>query len=370
MKRVLFLSIGAVLMVSWIAATALPKTADHLDNLTVHEWGTFTSVAGVDGQAVRWRTYSKPGDLPCFVERFAGVFKDGLFGTVRMETPVLYFYGPSDVRANVKVQFPKGMLTEWYPKAVVKDNAYNTIEWRDIRVSSQVANTFPSGGSSHYYAARETDAVPVQVGDQTEKFLFYRGVGNFAVPLAAKLEGDGRIQLQNLGKDAIHGVILFENHNGHVRYRLSDTLAGGTTVESESPSQQVETLFADLENVLVGHGLYPKEAKAMIATWRDSWFEEGTRVFYIVPETVIDSVLPLQVQPAPAQIARVFVGRMEIITPAIEQDVRRAAEANDRETLKKYGRFLGPIAERIGLKSAVLDAVYSEVLSQSAACAR
>ena len=108
------------------------------------------------------------------------------------------------------------------------------------------------------------------------------------------------------------------------------------------------------------------EAKAMIATWRDSWFEEGTRVFYIVPSRMIDSVLPLQIQPAPAQVSRVFVGRMEIITPAMEQDVRDAVTRNDRATLGKYGRFLEPIAERIGLKSPVLDAIYSEAFNQAA----
>ena len=35
----------------------------------VHEWGTFTSVAGENGQAVDWLPLSGPSDLPCFVER-------------------------------------------------------------------------------------------------------------------------------------------------------------------------------------------------------------------------------------------------------------------------------------------------------------
>ena len=36
-------------------------------DLVVHEWGTFTSVAGPDGQAVPWRPLSGSSDLPCFV---------------------------------------------------------------------------------------------------------------------------------------------------------------------------------------------------------------------------------------------------------------------------------------------------------------
>src|SRR2546422_836416 len=37
--------------------------------LIVHEWGTFTSVAGQDGQAVNWEALGGPQDLPCFVTK-------------------------------------------------------------------------------------------------------------------------------------------------------------------------------------------------------------------------------------------------------------------------------------------------------------
>jgi hypothetical protein len=53
----------------------------------------------------------------------------------------------------------------------------------------------------------------------------------------------------------------------------------------------------------------------MVDTWRDSWFERGRRIFYLVPRATIDSILPLDVKPAPASIARVFVGRIELATP-------------------------------------------------------
>ncbi len=36
--------------------------------LIAHEWGTFTSVAGEDGSAIRWAPLSLGApDLPCFV---------------------------------------------------------------------------------------------------------------------------------------------------------------------------------------------------------------------------------------------------------------------------------------------------------------
>ena len=38
----------------------------------------------------------------------------------------------------------------------------------------------------------------------------------------------------------------------------------------------------------------------MIDTWRDSWFEEGMRIFYILPRKAVDGVLPLKITPSPA----------------------------------------------------------------------
>jgi hypothetical protein len=69
-------------------------TADEhtLPDLTVHEWGTFTAIAGKDGRAVEWLPLGLPRyppstDLPQFVEHINGVnFKLGLRGTIRMES--------------------------------------------------------------------------------------------------------------------------------------------------------------------------------------------------------------------------------------------------------------------------------------------
>jgi hypothetical protein len=85
----------------------------------------------------------------------------------------------------------------------------------------------------------------------------------------------------------------------------------------------------------------------MMETWKDSWFEEGSRLIYIVPRGFIDNVLPLTIDPEPGQIVRVFVGRLEIVTPATAMAVRTAVASNDEATLNKYGRFLEPILQTI-----------------------
>src|ERR1700751_5817331 len=90
MKRASFQLLWALFLLLVIATVVLPKPVDDMP-ATVHEWGTFTSVAGDDGNAVQWRTFAGRPDLPCFVYSFGGI-KGNLSGTVRMETPVLYFY--------------------------------------------------------------------------------------------------------------------------------------------------------------------------------------------------------------------------------------------------------------------------------------
>jgi hypothetical protein len=95
----------------------------------------------------------------------------------------------------------------------------------------------------------------------------------------------------------------------------------------------------------------------MVATWRDSWFEEGTRVFYVLAPREVDTILPLTIDPDPVQTARVFVGRMDVITPQVLESVRRAIVARDDATLGRHGRFLGAIAARlVGQGAAGLEA--------------
>ena len=65
------------------------------------------------------------------------------------------------------------------------------LDWSGVTLAA-ATTAFPTEqGKSHYYAARATDALPLRVGSQSEKFLFYRGVANFDVPLSARAADDG-----------------------------------------------------------------------------------------------------------------------------------------------------------------------------------
>lgn len=94
--------------------------------LRVHEWGTCTSIAGRDGQAVAWSPLAGSTDLPGFVEHFRNSgCRLGLRGTVRMETPIVYFYDSNEENVSVKVRFSNGVITEWYPRASRVEPAAN-----------------------------------------------------------------------------------------------------------------------------------------------------------------------------------------------------------------------------------------------------
>jgi hypothetical protein len=331
--------------------------------MTVHEWGTFTSVAGESGQTIPWRPFGQPTDLPCFVSLLnpsnlkvaPGGYLPSLKATVRMETPVLYFYSAADETARVKVGFPQGLITEWYPQAVVPPvtpwlDMYATtgsIEWPEVKVRpAATANLPDEGDGSHYYSARETDASIVQVGRQSEKFLFYRGLASFPVPLSVQSHGNGTFDVRNTGTHEVGDVILFENYGGRVAYRMLGRVRDNATVFRPT-SGDVPSLRKDLQDILVKNGLYPREAAAMLETWRDSWFTEGTRLFYLVPQPAVESILPLDIDPKPSQVARVFVGRIEVITPTTENAVISAIRANDSRALTGHSRFLEPIVQRI-----------------------
>lgn len=356
MKKTILAAILAV-----AAITLVGKEPDR-NPVTAHEWGTFTSVAMDTGAPVRWAPWTGPADLPCFVHWGLTQAKFQLSGLVRMETPVIYFYAQQPATLSVKVDFPKGLITEWYPEASKVQSAPipkaplpvvaegGGIAWDKVELLPGSNETFPmEKRESHYFAARATDAAPLRAGKEQEKLLFYRGVGNFTPPLSVRYPGDGKIELRNTGNDAIPVAIAFENQNGTVGYRVVRDLKSQISIDVPAMNGDIARLHKELARELVAAGLYEKEAAAMIETWRDSWFEPGTRVFYLMPRAQVDAVLPLKIDPTPANVARVFVGRVEVLSPWTERQIVDANQRQDVVTLKKFDRFLEPFAAQMRL---------------------
>jgi hypothetical protein len=364
-------------------------------SLTAHEWGTFTSIAAKDGHAAGWLPLTGSTDLPAFVEHFQTPdFKGGLRGTVRMETPVLYFYTNHPTTISVHVSFSQGLITEWYPHAnrvepvglqsqtrmvsYLQDwsrrqkQPDSSISWDSIALEPNSSASLPrEGRTNHYYAARQTSSTPLriktQASEQVEKFLFYRGVSSFSVPVSAKLAHDGKILAQNLITQEIPAMLLFERRGDKLGLRIADATATQSTLDPPELNVNMDSLKQAVEDMLIAQGLYHDEAQAMFETWRDSWFEEGSRLLYIVPRQFVDSVLPLSINPTPAQTVRVFVGRLELITPATQRAVEQALAAHDQSTLTRYGRFLVPILENMiaSERNSAKKAQFNEYLNNA-----
>ncbi|MFN7973087.1 MAG: hypothetical protein U0166_12180 [Acidobacteriota bacterium] len=326
-------------------------------SFVVHEWGTFTTIAGPDGKPVLWRPLAGHDDLPAFVHRIDRLpqgLRAGLpsklqrTAQVRMETPVIYFYGDREMTASVRVLFPSGQITEWYPEA--ETVAGGVIDWGRFAIvpGAEIAPPVEEA-PSHYYAARDVDAAPVRVcgqaGIETDRFLFYRGVGDFTPAVTARLDGT-RVVIDNTGASGVQ-VILFENRGGRVGFRSDRMVVSSVTMdrpELTAAAGDLEGIAAELVRVLTSEGLYEKEARAMVATWRDSWFEPGLRVFAVLPRSATDEVLPLTVDPRPDDVVRVMVGRTELITPEMESAVRKAVASG---APLPFGRFAEPILREI-----------------------
>jgi hypothetical protein len=324
--------------------------------------------------------FNQPGSLN------RALLKDQFYARQRMETPVTYFYTDVPRTVNVRVDFPKGALTEWYP--VVKkfqsgkaDDSFKItghayLDWgtvhltppkqfADIRVKGPKGQPFPTSlppvdANNHYGRARETDSAIVETvdaehGSHFEKFLFYRGVGNFELPMKLAALGDDRFEVTNAGDEASGVLLLMRITNGLVRFSRIDPVGARSTVEATLPETEstVDQLTDVMVRELTAAGLYQRESLAMVNTWRSNWFgENGTRLLYLVPQKQTDKLLPLKVEPAPDEQVRVLVGRLETITPEdCQQLVQRLAGKNTDDKpsdewvsheLKSLGRFAEP----------------------------
>ena len=341
--------------------SAAPAKQDVGEQFVVHEWGTFSTFSGSDGKHLKF--YPDDRDLPQFVHSRHRNIKGGLPDVfVSLETPVLYFYTDRAVTASVRADFPKGRMTEWYPQASRPPS--DSLTWENLKIAPKDRPTFPrEKGKSRYYAARETDATPLQIADdkgkiEQEKFLFYRGVADLQMPLSVRALGRGAFQVKNTARESLPAFVLVRVQDSKVRFKVYDHLSQGAEMDAQEPQEESTTakLEEAVAELLMREGLYEKEARAMVKTWSFDWFgEDGTRILYLVPSRLTDELLPLRITPKPSALLRVLVGRHDVLTPERESDIDvlvkkldgpspGEAKASDR-ALNELGRYRWPAQE-------------------------
>lgn len=357
----------------------------------IHEWGTFTSLQDESGQALGGiNTDDEP--VPHFVHGVRMVIQPhtefpqvGGKGfpfchpdvTMRLETPVIYFHPPPGAAngqsADVRVKFRGGWLTEFYPDALsdapgqtnsvfqfvhMGSDTVGNLEWNNLQIggdwslTNTLAHVWTSPRNVQAALVRNTDG-------ESEKFLFYRGVGHMDAPLTISRDTDSgellfHSQLEDLPVDRqlmIHSMwlvdiqpdgkiafrtlppIWLDSDSGKVLMRTPATFAPG-----DYSTANFGKLKTSLKSALLSEGLFDDEAQALLNTWEVSYFKgPGLRVFFLCPRAWTDYYLPLQIS-LPAQINRVMVGRIELVTP------------EQRKKLQKLAAFSPAVIDEQGLK--------------------
>lgn len=358
--------------------------------LVVHEWGTFTSVTGSDGKLLEGMHHEEEA-LPAFVYSRAGVsigsrtnvpLNKGLEGTPtgvtqKLETPVIYFYGDA-VQAHVRVDFPRGVVSEWFPAAssfgpaIMRATSETAplptggfMEWQVDLMPGMTASSFPAVPAANIWSpSRRVASLPVRVGSagENEQFIFYRGLGTFELPFTIEVGTGDEISIHNRSAEASPAVFLLRVHEGGGAIVSLGSIAGGASLRGVPLPQggkehdldvYVTTARERISEALVASGLYPDEAQAMVDTWSKSYFQTfGLRLLYVVPREWTDTLLPLAVEPTPAALVRTLVGRIEVLTTSEERAVvGRVGDALARgvspaEVIAALGRLAEPKLRR------------------------
>jgi len=372
MMRIAF---AAVLLLGTAGFAAEPSNEpsnELRDEFVIHEWGTFTVLQDAEGKTLSGVNVNEE-PLPAFAhDLFPGVVKDGFryfpslgarskglpprfaSATMRLETPVIYLYPPNEKQSadetetiDIAVRFNGGWISEWFPQASVSAPGFDksrrdlgvlnaetegSISWNKVTVNSE-GTPYPT--KHHVWLApREVSAPVLSVGDEAEKYLFYRGVANITAPLrVVQNEKTGDCQIFETAPEsssfASRKLWLVDiSESGKVAYETVSVSAGTTNKTAEDrliatapfvfPEDRytkgnLASLKEEMKSALIEEGLFEDEAVAMLKTWDLSYFQStGTRLFFTLPREWTDEVLPMEVS-QPAQIERVMIGRIEML---------------------------------------------------------
>jgi hypothetical protein len=325
-----------------------------------------------------------------------------------METPVIYFYSEEGFQGTVEIGFRGGSISQWWPprqggevppkydppkldldadglpmtptpaffeklrttgRIDFGESQYEgAIRW-DFEVMKPdprlEENVFRSGETLNWLRPRQTASNVIKAGGEFEKYLFYRGVGNITLPLELKVDSRETLTLRNTGKDAIPYALVYERTPaGRVGiYELKRGIDPGATITVEESAlfppvkekpgyapPRVGPEFEMMVEGLIGSGLRPDEASAMVQTWWDSYFEKpGLRVFWVVPGAETERILPLKITPKPREMVRVLVGRSEVLRPRFEKQLVKEFQAKKRDAwnVREADRYGSAYQERV-----------------------
>jgi hypothetical protein len=326
-----------------------------VQKLVVHEWGTFTclqeengnSISGINSDEAPLPAFTHsiaPGDIP----RFRGKSRTDLLRpdiTMRLETPVIYFHPPKGMKEpiiiDVRVTFKGGWLTEYFPDAEADEvfqgmpltsESTGRLKW--LRLSVGTNGQGPPTDSRVWTAPRDVDAANLTAaGGESERYLFYRGIGHLDAPvrvlrIGTELALTSQLDPKTLKEMTVGGGWFVDSRpDGTLAFRRLNpfALTAGNQRASVRTSAEFEAgefapgnlgkLRAEMHKAIVADGLFADEAEALLNTWEVSYFKSaGQRVFFLVPAAWTNAVLPLDIS-RECKLQRTMIARIELVTP-------------------------------------------------------
>lgn len=337
-------------------------------NLTVHEWGVFSTFnnaayANYD-LATEWaslpdyfyRQFSAPRLKKVSIHSLQTILKK----------PIIYFYTDQPkMNLDAKVSFSVGAPFVWWPatSSPVQSGdvtpgkpaaAVRTLEWSGVLTDDPTATPIraerfngrstvvplPPGTPQNAWldqarikgpAMFTTNAGPKDVNVQaptilfdSERFLYYDGLAPAMDYVRCADVAVDSIWVENSAKFAIANLIMVDGRDAKaVRFTRLEKIKPGEKlkvvlkdVPADWPGAIAKTFGQDLCHA----GLFDNEVDSVLAIWKKGLFDRpGITAIYLLPQSEYDRLLPLTVSPAPGKIVRVGVvlhGQLEM-TPAI-----------------------------------------------------
>lgn len=352
--------------------------------LLAHEWGTFTTVHTEEGNTVEAINYLEDYQknvLPGFVHRISDFdplipfTKSSIKGhpdiTMRLETPVLYFYPPANFDYNQKIDvnviFHGGLLNEFYPmgesrhenlhypdrqnennflqKGLMNETSKSFVSWKNIQIGGPWA--LPETDANVWLAPRQVESSYVKTENgETERYIFYRGLAHLKSIIRTEHQTEYTRKSDQADIERKIMVKVFAPDSWPFKDQTSFTIprlwfvyiaGNGNLVYAEyknikvhknkDPAKPVKVatlqftekdyinfhqLRDSIKQALVQDGLFDAEAEAMLNTWNYHYFNKpGARVLFILPKIWADKYLPIQIS-VEHDIVRTFIGRIDL----------------------------------------------------------
>jgi hypothetical protein len=297
--------------------------------LVVHEWGVFSvyedEEAALQAMRAEWM------GLPKFIYGVRELSRNMPYrGPVRK--PVIYLHCPQPMTVDLNVSFAKGRAMVWYPATVTPNSEKpdtRMLHWKlYLKEPPKEGDFRPPAGfqaadvpAEHWFARlRDVDAGELfsegswnrfGASWDREKFVYYDGF----VPAPQCLEvifKDDKIGLKSLVDFPVHDLFVIDRRQpDKVRVARRDEVASKAELADLAMKEvHGERWLADAANDLLDRlqkaGLHADEAKGLVHTWKQDFFQ-GPQItlIYRLPQAQYDRMLPLTVTPAADKVVRV-----------------------------------------------------------------